>query len=257
MRAVLRQFRIIEPTDRVIAAAIALLVGVSWEAASRAHWISELFFPSPSRIAEAFVMLARADLIENVLITLERLLGGLVIGVIPGVAFGLVVGSSPRLTRIVDPFIAAIHPVPKIVLFPLFIVIFGIGESSRIASIALTVFFPAMINSAAGARQIPPLYLEVIRGYGGGRIEALRHVILPGSLPLILNGLRISVNLGLLIAIAMEFTVVCPGVGSIIWVALQTMRIEQLYAGIVVISLLGITLNLPIQWFLRRTAPWQ
>jgi ABC-type nitrate/sulfonate/bicarbonate transport system permease component len=257
VRLALSRFGMIDPMDRVIAAAIAILLAGSWEAAVRAGWITAFFFPPPTRIAEAFVTLARTDLLENVLYTVERLLGGLVIGVIPGVALGLLVGSSPRLTRIVDPFVAAIHPVPKIVLFPLFIVIFGIGESSRIASIALTVFFPSMINSAAGARQIPPLYLEVIRGYGGGRLQALRHVILPGSLPLILNGLRISVNLGLLIAIAMEFTVVCPGVGSIIWVALQTMRIEQLYAGIVVISLLGIMLNLPIQWFLRRTVPWQ
>ncbi len=253
----MRKLRIIDAKDRAIAASIALMIAALWEAAARAHWIDASYFPPPTRIVAALVMLAQNDLAANVLITLGRVVGGVLLGVIPGIVFGLAVGSSPRLLRIVDPFFAAIHPLPKIVLFPLFIVIFGIGEWAKIMSIALTVFFPLMINSAAGARQIPPLYLEVIRGYGGGRWAAIRHVILPGSLPLILNGIRIAVNLGLLVTVAMEFTVVSPGIGSIIWLALQTMRIEQMYAGIVVISLIGVTLNMPIQWLLRRTAQWQ
>lgn len=256
MRAALMK-SIADARDRAIAVGIALFLAALWEVAARAGWIDSYLFPPPSRIANALVTLSRNELVANVLITLRRLGGGVLLGVVPGVAFGLAAGSSPRLTRIVDPFIAAIHPLPKIVLFPLFIVIFGIGESAKISSIALTVFFPSMINAAAGARQIPPLYREVIRNYGGGRMAAFRHVVLPGSLPMILNGIRVAVNLGLLVTIAMEFTVVSPGIGSIIWLALQTMRIEQLYAGIVVISFIGVTLNMPIQWLLRRTAEWQ
>ena len=110
---------------------------------------------------------------------------------------------------------------------------------------------------AAGASQLSPLYFEVIRNYGGGRGAAFFHVVLPGSLPFILNGIRVAMNLGLLVTIAMEFTVVSPGIGSIIWLSLQTMRIEELYAGIAIISLIGITLNVPVQWLLRRTAAWQ
>lgn len=257
MRSALMKLGIADARDRAIAAGIALLLAALWEVAARSGWIDSYLFPPPSRIANALATLARTELAEHVLISIRRLLGGLLLGVIPGIVFGLAAGSAPRLHRIVDPFIAAIHPLPKIVLFPLFIVIFGIGEWAKVSSIALTVFFPSMINAAAGARQISPLYLEVIRNYGGGRAAAFRHVVLPGSLPMILNGIRVAVNLGLLVTIAMEFTVVSPGIGSIIWLALQTMRIEQLYAGIVVISLLGITMNMPIQWLLRRTAEWQ
>jgi ABC-type nitrate/sulfonate/bicarbonate transport system permease component len=243
--------------DRALAAAIALVLAALWEAAAWNGWIDAMLFPPPTRIAASIVTLARQDLGRNILITTSRLLAGVLLGVIPGIVFGLCAGSMPRLLRVVDPFIAAIHPLPKIVLFPLFIVFFGIGEWAKIASIALTVFFPAMINSAAGARQISPLYHEVIRNYGGGRVAAFRHVILPGSLPMILNGVRVAVNLGLLVTVAMEFTVVSPGIGSIVWMALQTMRIEQLYAGIVIISIIGVTLNAPIQFALRRTAQWQ
>ncbi|HEX8617954.1 MAG TPA: ABC transporter permease subunit [Thermoanaerobaculia bacterium] len=251
------KLRIANARDRAVAAAIALLLAGLWEAAARLGWIDAHLFPAPSRIAVELVALMRNELADSVLITVCRLLAGLLLGVVPGVAFGLAAGSMPRLLRIVDPFIAAIHPLPKIVLFPLFIIIFGIGEWAKVSSIALTVFFPSMINSAAGARQISPLYLEVIRNYGGGKAAAFRHVILPGSLPMILNGIRVAVNLGLLVTIAMEFTVVSPGIGSIIWLALQTMRIEQLYAGIVIISLIGIIMNMPVQWLLRRTAEWQ
>ena len=243
--------------DRALAAGIALALAALWEAAAWNGWIDTMLFPPPTRIAASIVTLAQHDLGRNVLITTGRLLAGVLLGVIPGIVFGLCAGSMPRLLRVVDPFIAAIHPLPKIVLFPLFIVFFGIGEWAKIASVALTVFFPAMINSAAGARAISPLYHEVIRNYGGGRMAAFRHVILPGSLPMILNGVRVAVNLGLLVTVAMEFTVVSPGIGSIVWMALQTMRIEQLYAGIVIISIIGVTLNAPIQFALRRTAQWQ
>ncbi len=251
------KLKIANAKDRAIAAAIALLLFALWEIAARNGWINALIFPPPSRIAATLADLWRHDLLENVRITLIRFLGGLVLGAIPGIFAGLCIGWSPRLLRIVDPFIAAIHPLPKIVLFPLFIVIFGVSEWAKIVSIAMTVFFPALINAAAGARQISPLYLEVIRGYGGGRVATFRHVVLPGSLPMILNGIRIAANLGLLVTIAIEFTVMSPGIGSIIWLSLQTMRTENLYAGIVLISLMGITINVPIQWLLRRMAPWQ
>jgi ABC-type nitrate/sulfonate/bicarbonate transport system permease component len=257
VRAALMRLGIANARDRATAAGIALLLAALWEMGARSGWVDIYLFPPPSRILQAIATLARNDLAENILVSVGRLLGGLVLGVIPGIIVGLSAGLAPRMHRIIDPFVAAIHPLPKIVLFPLFIVIFGIGEWAKVSSIALTVFFPSMINAAAGARQIPPLYLEVIRNYGGKRWAALRHVVLPGSLPMILNGIRVAVNLGLLVTIAMEFTVMSPGIGSILWLALQTMRTEQLYAGIVIISLIGITLNMPIQWLLRRTAEWQ
>jgi NitT/TauT family transport system permease protein len=257
VRSALMKFNFASSRDRATAAAIAAALILLWEVAARQAWIDTLLFPRPSTIVRTLAALATGDLGSEILITLRRLLSGLAIGTIPAVIAGLCVGTSPRLHRIVDPFIAAIHPLPKIVLFPLFIVIFGIGEWAKVASIALTVFFPTFINSAAGARQISPLYHEVIRSYGGGRAARFRHVVIPGSLPMILNGIRVAVNLGLLVTVAMEFTVVSPGIGSIIWLALQTMRIDQLYAGIVVISLIGVALNMPIQWLLRRTAEWR
>lgn len=243
---------------REYALALAIAIGLiaAWEAAARTGVIDTLVFPAPSTIVMAFGPIWREGMAQNVAVTLGRFLAGLALGSIPGIGVGLAIGRSTRLRRVVEPFIAAVHPLPKIVLFPLFIVIFGVSEWSRIGAIALTVFFPVVINASAGARQISPLYFEVIRNYGGTRFDAFRHVVLPGSLPMVLNGLRIAANLGLLVTIAIEFTVMSGGIGSIIWIALQTMRIEQLYAGIAVISLIGIAINVPIQLLLRRTVTW-
>lgn len=243
--------------DRLIAAAIALALLTIWEIAAREEWISSLVFPPPSQIAHGFRILWRNGFAHSVGQTLLRFFTGAVMGAIPGITLGLVIGWMPRLRRIVDPFLAALHPIPKIVLFPLFIVIFGMGESSKLFAVAMTVFFPTMINAAAGAREISPLYFEVVRSYGGSRWALFRHVLLPGSLPMILSGIRIAANVGLLVTIAIEFTVTAEGIGSMIWIAWQTMRVEDLYAGVVTCSLIGITINASLQWILKRVAPWQ
>jgi ABC-type nitrate/sulfonate/bicarbonate transport system permease component len=231
----------IKTVDRAIAAGIALAILTAWEISSRNGWISSLVFPAPTKILADFPILWRQGLLENITLTLARFAGGAVIGCVPGIIFGLCIGWSPRLRRIADPFVAAFHPIPKIVLFPLFIVIFGMSELSKLAAVGLTVFFPCFINAAAAARDIPPLYFE----------------LLPGSLPTVLSGVRIAMNLGLLVTIAIEFTVTTRGIGSIIWLAWQTMRIEDLYAGVMICSVIGVTINASLHALLRRVAPWQ
>lgn len=243
--------------DRMIAAAIALALFGWWEAAARLGWTDPVVFPSPSRILMNFVTLWNKGLLREVGVTLARFVGGVIVGGLPGILVGLAIGWLPRVRRIADPFIAAIHPIPKLVLFPLFIVLFGLNEGAKIASIALTVFFPSLINAATGAREISPLYFEVIRSYGGRRMDLFRHVVIPGSLPMVLSGIRIAATLGLLVTIAIEFSITTRGIGSIMWLSLQTMRPEDLYVGVVTISLIGIGINALIQALLRRLAPWQ
>jgi len=244
-------------TDRLIAGGSAVLLLAAWEIASRQGWISPLVFPAPTRIAADFGVLWHQQFAQKVAITMGRFAAGAALGGIPAILLGLLVGWWPRLNRIVDPYVAAIHPIPKIVLFPLLIVIFGVSEWSKVAAIALTVFFPAFINAAAGARSISPLYFEVIRNYGGTRLAAFWYVLFPGSVPMILSGIRIAANVGLLVTIAIEFTMTTTGIGSVIWLAWQTMRTEDLYVGIVTLSVIGVGINATLKWLLQRLTPWQ
>jgi NitT/TauT family transport system permease protein len=235
--------------------AVALMV---WEWQVRAGRISALFFPAPSTVASTFVrMLTSRVLAPNLAATLRRVLVGLALGGIPGLILGLVLGWSRQLRAIIDPLIAALHPLPKIAMLPLIMIIFGIGEASKVVIVAVASFFPMLINTTAGVRQIRPVYFEVAENYGARVIQVLARVVLPGSLPLVLSGLRLALNTALLLAIAVELVAAQEGLGAMIWFAWETLRTEELYATLAVTAALGIGINLVVQDLMTRLVPWQ
>lgn len=243
--------------DSWISALVFVLFLGAWEGFSRLGWISRLFFPAPSKIIGSLLsMIVSGKLMINLFSTLERLGLGFLLGAIPGLVLGLFMGWSPRLRRIVDPFIAAFHPLPKIAIFPIIMVIFGIGELSKIVAIALSTFFPILINSMAGVRQLSPVYFEVTRNYGANLWKTLRRVVIPGSLPSILSGIRVALNLAMVITITVELLSANQGLGVIIWFAWQTMRIEELYASLVVTAVLGILINVILYYLSSKLVPW-
>jgi NitT/TauT family transport system permease protein len=237
---------------------IAVVAFAAWEWQARIGGISSLFFPAPSVIARTLVRLfADGEMITNAQATLSRLFLGLAVGGMPGLMLGLSMGWSRRVRAVVDPFIAAVHPVPKIAILPLVMIIFGIGETSKIIMVAIAAFFPMVINAMAGVRQINPLHFEVAENYGAGALKTFTRVVVPGSLPSVLAGARLGLNLALLITIAVELAAAKEGLGAMIWLAWETLRTEQLYAGLTVIAVLGITFNLTLQFLAKRLVPWQ
>ena len=136
-------------------------------------------------------------------------------------------------------------------------VIFGIGDFSRVVVVALAVFFPYVINTLAGAQQIDRSYFELAAIYNARPLKVLTQVILPGSLPMILAGLRIAVNLGLVVTISVEMVASQVGLGNWIWMSWEIMRIDQLYAAITLVALLGLLFNLLVNLLHRRLIPWR
>jgi NitT/TauT family transport system permease protein len=236
---------------------IALGAAILWEAGSGLGWISPLLAPAPSAIAKALIgEITTGDLAPHVLITLYRVVSGIVIGGSFGAIAGMLLGMSQRARDVTNPFISAIHPIPKIAILPVLMVVLGIGDASRIAAISLAVFFPMMINTMNGVRQINPTHLDVARNYGASGVNLFRRIVLPASLPMILSGLRIGVNLALLIAISVEIAGANLGLGSLIWISWEIMRIDLVYASLVVIMLLGISLNVLVGRASDALAPW-
>ncbi len=235
------------------------LVALSlWEGAARLGLLPSLYMPAPSEIAEAlWTSIVRGELGSNLWATLTRVVPGLVIGVVPGLLLGVAMGRSRSVRAVVDPLIAAVHPIPKIALLPLFMIVLGIGEASRIAVVAIAAFFPMLINAMAGVRRISPLYFEVARNYGASRLKVFTRVVLPGSLPMVLSGLRLSANVAFLVTIAVEIVAADSGLGALIWLSWEVLRVELLYAVLVVISLFGVTLNLGLGGLATWLAPWQ
>ncbi len=244
-------------SERWIAAAAAISILILWEVQSKNNPTTALFLPAPTDIlARLWTSLASGELLDDTRLTVTRLLLGFLAGAIPGMLLGLAMGWSRRLNAALDPIIAALHPIPKISLLPLIIIIFGIGEISKVVSIAVGTFFPMLLNSAAGVRGISPTYFEVAQNYGAKGLKVFSKIVLPGSLPLVLTGARISLNTALLITVAVELISSQEGLGSIIWLAWQTLQTERLYVALIVIALLGILSN----WLLTRIkyalVPW-
>lgn len=240
---------------RFFAVWVALLTALELLVRTGVH--TGLFLPAPSTVAIALgQMIGNGTLAGHLLSTLSRIAAGLLGGASIGVLLGLAMGTSRRLRRVVDPVVAALHPIPRLAFFPLLIVVFGVGESSKLAAVALGAFFPMLLNTVAGVRGMNPVHLELARNYGATRRQMFLHVLLPGAMPLMLTGLRLSSNTAFHSTIGVEMVGSRTGIGAMLWLSWQTFRIDHLYAILVVIAVIGIGLATLIRWVTYRSAPW-
>lgn len=242
---------------KVVSFVLLLVMLTMWELSSSAGLISTTFFPPPSKILGSFLKLVRnGDLSSAIQATMSRLLSGVILGSLIGAVLGLMMGWWPRLNLYFAPWIAAIYPIPKIAVFPLLMIIFGIGEGSKFVAIFLGAFFPMLITTLAGVKQINRIYFEVGKNYGVHGRKIFTHILLPGSLPSILAGMRLAVNTGFVIAISVEVVASSNGLGVLLWFGWQTFRVSELYAVLVVISVMGITLNYLLERTTTYLVPW-
>ena len=238
---------------------LILVVAVgAWEATAGGSLTERLFFPPPSSWLVALVGMVRdGTLADDLGATLVRLLRGLVPGLLLGYGLGLLLGWSRRAHDVLDPFVAFLHPLPKIALFPLLLLVLGVGERPKAAIIGITVFFPMFVNTVLGVRGIDPALLDVARSHRASAALILRRVVLPGSVPAAVAGLRLAVNTALTVAIALELLSPGTGLGTRIWNSWQTLRADRLFAALLVVALLGHASNLLIRRLEERLVPWR
>ena len=136
-------------------------------------------------------------------------------------------------------------------------VIFGVGDVSRVIVIAAGAFFPFLINTMSGVSQINPIHFDVAHSYRAGRLRIFRRVVLPGAMPSILAGVRLGLNSALLLAIAVEMVSTRDGLGGMIWLSWTTLRTEEIYAVLVVTVAFGLAVNLALAWATKILVPWQ
>ncbi len=229
-----------------------------WEIAARAGWISPIFFPPPSTILVTLGrMVVTGALWPALTITLYRMVLGVALGGVAGLLLGWLMGASRSVRVVADPVVAALHPLPKLAMFPIFLVLLGIGEASKVALVAFAAFFPMLLSTLAGVQQIDRTYWEAAINYGATGTALLRRVILPGSLPMVFTGLRLALNGALVVTIGVEMLSAREGLGARIWLVWQTLRTEELYAILIVIALCGLAGNALLSYAARRLVPWQ
>ncbi len=244
--------------QRLLPFALSLAILLTWQFLSAQNLLDNFFFPSPRQVLTTLLqMVLSGELGVALFATLGRVLFGFALGSVAGVMAGLLMGESLFLRTLFDPLVAAVYPIPKIALFPVFVLFLGIGEQSKVAIIALAVFFLALINTMAGVRNISPLYFDVARNYGANRWQIFRRVVLPGSLPMVFTGLRLALGMALLMAVAVELVTARKGLGALLWISWETMRTDKLYATLVAVSAAGWSLNLGLAFLERWAIPWR
>jgi ABC-type nitrate/sulfonate/bicarbonate transport system permease component len=244
--------------DRMMGALVPLALLAIWEITAQLGWIDVRFFPAPSNVAKAMVASIRSgELLANTDATLRRLVIGFVLGGVPGLAIGIVMGVYRPLRLVFDPLIAATYPIPKSAILPLILLIFGLGESSKVVMVAIGAFYPIAINTASGVREISPIYFDVGRNFNAGRWDIFRTVALPGALPFIMTGAKLGAGLGLILISIAEMMGAKTGLGYMIWSAWETFDVEQMYVGLFVVSLIGYLLTVLFNELERRVVPWR
>jgi NitT/TauT family transport system permease protein len=276
--------------ERSLALGFPVLALIAWQLVVDAGILNPLWFPQPTRIAAALwdvtvhydrfsetSLLGRPWLIpsrfendgwsgvwalfaeSHVWATLSRVGIGFVIGAIPGILLGVIMGVNRTVRLMLDTTLSAIYVLPKIAIFPIVMLVFAdpFGEGPKIAVVALSVFFLMAINTMAGVRDIDPVFLMAGRNYGARGYALLWHVILPAALPVIFAGLRLALGTALIVIISIEFLRAKQGVGYMTFYYWEVLNPEKMYAGLVVVMILGVILTYGLQWLQRRLMPWE
>jgi len=244
--------------DRIINVISPIALLVLWEIATRTGVLDARFFPAPSQIVDTLVTLVKnGTLWGNTWASLQRLFWGTLLGGIPALLLGIAMGLYRPLRAVVDPLVSATYPVPKSAIMPLILLIFGLGEASKVVMVAIGVFYPVLINSVAGVREINKVYLDVGQNFGAGRWQVFRTIALPGALPLIMSGVKLGVGIGLVLIAIAEMIGAKSGLGYMIWNAWELMTVDTMFVGLIVIALLGFAFTWALDELERWLVPWK
>ncbi len=235
------------------------LLGVScWQWASVSGLLDPLFFPPPSALAVREAgMVASGELPGHIRATLVRALGGFALGGSAGLVFGLVMGASRRLRASSEPLLSALFATPKLSLFPMLLLVFGIGDTAKIALIALSTFILVAFHGLDAVLNINKTFVEMAVNYGARRRDLLRLVYLPACLPQVFTGLRLALTRALVSAISVELINASDGLGSLIWISWQTLATDRLYVAISTCAALGVLLHHALRRLEAALIPWK
>jgi ABC-type nitrate/sulfonate/bicarbonate transport system permease component len=238
-------------------ALVILLLLVGLEQAVNHGLVKRSLMPAPSDVAVVlWQLLADGQVVGPLSETLARLAIGFTIGTALAIALGLAMGYRPRLYNLLDPLIELLRPIPKAALVPALVLFLGVDNAMKITSIALAVFFPVVINTMQGARGVDPVLINTARTLGVRPLALLRKVILPASAPFIFSGMRLSIALGLILAVISEMIAGTGGIGFLIIDMQRAFRIRQMYAWIVILAVVGYLLNFMLMLAEQRILFW-
>lgn len=241
-----------------------LAIGLIWELAARLA--NNLFFPPPSRIIERFfemwfsgppsTLFLTESVATNILPSLSRLLGGWAAAVVFGVLLGVAIGRSKVVGDFVEPIIHFVRAIPPPALIPVFFIVLGFGNEMRVTLIAFAVIWPVVLNTIDGVRSVEPLHLDTGRVFEFDWRKRFFGIVLPSASPKIFAGMRVALSVAIIMMVISEMVGRPDGIGNIILGAQRTYRMVDMWAGILLLGILGYVLNAILSAVETRITRW-
>lgn len=251
------------PRLLVHTARVALIVVwlASWELASRT-FMDPFFYSMPSKIWDKLVIwftdgTSQGSIWSNMAITMEEAVLGFLIGTVAGVVFGVLLGRSHFLADVMAPFIKGANAIPRIVLASLFVIWFGLGMSSKVATAFVLVFFAVFFNAFQGAREVDKVLVDNSRILGAGKWDQMKTIILPSATSWILASMHVAFGFALIGAIVGEFTGADKGLGLLIAHSQGNFDAAGIYAGMLVVTILALVAEWLITQLEKRLTVWR
>lgn len=224
--------------------------------------VKPLFVPSPQAIVEKFISVLQngytgSPLWVHVAISTARVFGAFLLACLVGVPLGLAMGISPIIRGIFDPPIEFYRPIPPLAYLPLMIIWFGIGETSKVLLIFLSVFAPVALGARSGVRSAAIEQIHAAYSFGATRWQVLLRVILPAAMPEILTSMRIGIGFGWTTLVAAEMVAATSGIGYMVLSASQFLQTAVVIMGIIVIAAIAYMFDLVMRMLERRLVPWK
>ncbi len=254
-------------------AIVPVLLLILWEAGSRAGLFSPVLLPSPTAVAikwwayllplqpqevgqSYFSWMFSGELLHDAYSSLYRVVAGFLIGAGLALPLGLLMGASTRIYDLFNPMMQILRPIPPIAYIPLAILWFGLGNPPSFFLIAIGAFFPVLMNTIAGVRQVDGIYLRAARNLGAGQWTMFTRVILPAATPFILAGVRIGIGTAFIVVIVSEMIAVNDGLGFRILEAREFMWSDKIIAGMITIGLLGLAIDTGVSRLNNHLLRW-
>jgi taurine transport system permease protein len=229
-----------------------------WMAATELGWVSPIFLPSPAAVAsEAHKLIATGDLWQAVSASSKRVFAGFALAAVIAVPLGILMGVWWPAKAIMDPFVSLLRPLPSITWIPLTMLWLGIGESQKIMIVFLGSWIYILLYTIESTKRVDPLLIRAARNLGASDFAVMKEVILPGALPGILAGLKVTLAISWSCVLSAEMIAAQTGLGALIWFAKDWGNLPLVLLGMVCISITVLLADLAANWIERAVQPWE
>ncbi|MBM7651386.1 ABC transporter permease [Neobacillus cucumis] len=237
---------------------VILLLLILWETAPRMGLVDPTFFPPFSKVAESWWgLVISGDLYAHFQASILRSLFGFGLAILVAIPLGLIIGWYPLASELLNPVLEVFRNTAALALLPVFILLLGIGETSKVSIVFFACTFPILLNTINAVRNVDPLLIKAAKSMALPSYKLFYKVILPASIPTIFTGIRMAGSSSILVLIAAEMVGAKEGLGYLINYSQQNFQIPQMYAGIITISLLGVAINYLLVFLERKFSSWK